>query len=225
MCFELLFPSPLCSLDAFNSCREQFKLVGYPTNPQTSTEEQHSRQSHKYPCPCCQSILNLSDQAANPSIPGGFTSVSSVHSLLARGKWMLPKTTALQWRHQLLPHQLLSCHLREHMGNLQRLQQIFVWWRLQIWVNLESGVKCFFQAKQNTEFYPNNSGHSAATRRIAEAYFLLFCSYYGFCTGIKPLPAWPRVIFKTRYWQHKGQIPLHGESSTKTSAVTLKRRK
>lgn len=38
--------------------------------------------------------------------------------------------------------------------------------------DLESGVDCFFKAKQNTELHLNNSGRSAATKRITEAYFL-----------------------------------------------------
>lgn len=136
MCIELLFPSPplsvplmplihaesnLCSTDTAgllgtNKTPNECRLIAFAAVTRASLH------------PTARALSTWATGLPILGVPGDFASVSSVQSSLSRGKLMLPKITVVQWRHQLLPHQLVSLWLWEHQENLQ---EIFVQWRLQ----------------------------------------------------------------------------------------------
>lgn len=138
-CFELLFPSPLSVAlmplihAESNSCSTDMSgLLGTNKSPNKRKGRTFTAVTQASLHPDARAFWTWATGLPILGVPGDFASVSSVQPLLSRGKLTLPKITVVQWRHQLLPHWLVSCRLWEHTGNLQ---EIFVQWRVQTWVN------------------------------------------------------------------------------------------
>lgn len=121
--FWVVFPfsSSLSCLNAFNSRWEKFMLhkhawlVGYQKNPPKNLEEEHSQHLCKLLCTLSPEHLDLINQTASLRCTWGFC-LNIIHVVKATQRKIV-----VQWRHQLLPHWLVSCCLWEYKGNPQRL--------------------------------------------------------------------------------------------------------
>lgn len=113
MLFELPFPAlplsvPLMPLihAGNNSCSmSMLGLLGTKQIPKRVQRKSIHSSCASFPAPCHQSIQNLINQAAVLDVPGDFASVSSVQSMLLRGK--LQRNEDINF---LLSHWQVSCY-------------------------------------------------------------------------------------------------------------------